>query len=126
MPSLRGVRSGGRWRRVYDGIVTAVAFAGDETAKVEPPSEVKELHDNLLADIDEFEQAVEDAGSGLDRTAGADAVEAVFPDVPASLTTPFCALQAVADEKGIEADVGCDWRRPRIRPPCPRKQPTRC
>lgn len=92
---------------VYDGVVTAVAFAGDETAKVDPPSEVKELHDNLIAGIGEFEQAVEEAGAGLDRTAGPEAVEAVFPDTGV-VDEPFCALQAVADERGIEADVGCD------------------
>ncbi len=91
----------------FDGILTAVAFAGDEIAKVDPPDEVRDLHDNLLADIDDFEQALEDAGSGLDRTAGADAVEAVFPDSTA-VDDAFCALQTVADEKGIEADVGCD------------------
>ncbi len=92
---------------VYDGIKKAVALARDESDKVDPPSEVKDAHNKLVAAIKDFDKTLGNAGSGLDRNADSSAVEAIFPDDTA-VQEAFCAVQAIADEKGIEAEVGCE------------------
>ena len=96
---------------VRDGFAAAVDSARQQYGDVKPPSDLEDEHDELLVAIDEFGSALDDAEINAD--APAEEFEAVFAEDAVSaandrVTNAFCAIQAVADEKGIEADVGCD------------------
>jgi len=75
-----------------------------------PAQELEDEHDELVDAIDEWRDAVDAAGV---RAAGDASLLDLFRDqelvqADGRLTAAFCALQDLADEKGIEADVGCD------------------
>jgi plastocyanin len=94
-----------------DGFATAVDSARTQYGDVKPPSDLEDEHDELLVAIDEFGVALDEAEINAD--APAEEFEAVFAEDAVSaandrVTDAFCAIQAIADEKGIEADVGCD------------------
>jgi plastocyanin len=96
---------------VRDGFATAVDSARQQYGDVKPPSDLEDEHDELLVAIDEFGGALDDAE--INAEAPAEEFEAVFAEDAVSaandrVTNAFCAIQAAADEKGIEADVGCD------------------
>ena len=96
---------------VRDGFAAAIDSARQQYGDVKPPSDLEDEHDELLVAIDEFSVALDDAEINAD--APADEFEAVFAEDAVSaandrVTNAFCAIQAAADEKGIEADVGCD------------------
>ena len=96
---------------VRDGFVAAVDSARQQYGDVNPPSDLEDEHDELLVAIDEFSVALD--GAEINADAPADEFEAVFAEDQVSaanqrVSDAFCAIQAAADEKGIEADVGCE------------------
>jgi plastocyanin len=75
-----------------------------------PGAELEDEHDELVDAIDEWRDAIDTAGARAADDAG---LTDLFRDqelvqADERLTAAFCSLQDVADEKGIEADVGCD------------------
>jgi hypothetical protein len=96
---------------VKDAFAAAVESAREQYSEVKPPEELKDEHEELLAAVDEFDGAL--SAAEVDADAPADEFEAVFAEDAVSaanqrVSDAFCAIQAAADEKGIEADVGCD------------------
>jgi plastocyanin len=96
---------------IRDGFAGAVDSARAQYGDVKPPSDLEDEHDELLVAIDEFSVALDAAEIAAD--APAEEFEAVFAEDAVSaanqrVSDAFCAIQAAADEKGIEADVGCD------------------
>jgi hypothetical protein len=94
-----------------DGFAVAVDSAGEQYGDVKPPKDLEDEHEELLAAIDDFGAALGAVEIAAD--AAAEEFEAVFGEDAVSeanqrVTDAFCAIQDVADEKGIEADVGCD------------------
>jgi len=76
----------------------------DNLNNLEPPNDLEDEHNELVAALDEFEQAV--AAIDIDEDAPGEKIFAEIDFVRAN--TAFCELQKAADDKGIEADVGCD------------------
>ena len=96
---------------VRDAFAAAVDSAREQYSDVKPPSDLEDEHDELLAAIDEFDSAL--GALEIDADAPAEDFEDVFAETETSaaderVTNAFCAIQDAADEKGIEADVGCD------------------
>jgi len=96
---------------VKDAFAAAVESAREQYSEVKPPEELKDEHEELLAAVDEFDGAL--SAAEVDADAPADEFEAVFAEDAVSaanqrVSDAFCAIQAAADEKGIEADIGCE------------------
>jgi plastocyanin len=96
---------------LQDGFLSAVDSAREQYGAVNPPGDLQDEHDELLAAIDEFGNAM--SAVEVDSDAPAEEFETVFADEALSaaderVTNAFCAIQDAADESGIEADVGCD------------------
>jgi plastocyanin len=96
---------------VRDAFAAAVDSAREQYSDVNPPSDLEDEHEELLAAIDEFDNAL--GAVEIDADAPAEDFEAVFAEEELSaaddrVTNAFCAVQDAAAEKNIEADVGCD------------------
>ena len=96
---------------LQDGFTAAVDSAREQYGDVQPPKDLEDEHEELLAAIDDFGEALGAVEIAAD--APAEEFEAVFGEDAVSeanqrVTDAFCAIQDVADEKQIEADVGCD------------------
>ena len=93
-----------------DQFLAVVDDAQSQFGDVKPPDDLKDEHDEVLAAISEFEGAMRTAA---DNASEDDPFFQLFEDEALSaadqrVTDSFCAVQAAADEKNIEADVGCD------------------
>ena len=93
----------------YADVVREAAQTYEEALNdLNPPEELQEEHDDLVAAIKAFGDALE----GVEFDEGAPAQELFesedFADEFAAVDAPFCALQVIADDKGIGADVGCE------------------
>jgi len=86
----------------------AASFAETQYEGVTPSEDAKDEHEELLAGIKEFRENLENAA---DDFSDDDPVEVLFDSGAVDATRAndaFCAIQGLADEKGIEADVGCE------------------
>jgi plastocyanin len=88
----------------------AVDSAREQYGDVKPPSDLEDEHEELLTAIDEFGAALGAAEIAAD--APAEEFQAIFGDDAVSetnqrVTDAFCD-PGDADQKQIEADVGCD------------------
>jgi plastocyanin len=75
---------------------------------VKPASDAKEEHEELVVALEELRGNTENAAAELTED---DPVDAFFETGAFDTTrvdTAFCAIQAIADQKNIDADVGCD------------------
>ena len=80
----------------------------DQVDKLKAPDDAKDDHEELVASLGEF---VTNGQGAIDELSEDDPVEAFFENDAFDTTRvddAFCAIQALADEKQIEADVGCD------------------
>ena len=81
----------------------------DQADELKPPDDVKDAHDEVVASVRDFADELDAAAA--DAEADAPLFDLFANDVTAAegrLNTAFCDLQALADEKQIEADVGCE------------------
>lgn len=79
----------------------------DELDGLNPPEDLQDEHDALAAALKAFGDAVADVGFEDDAPAGDFFEHEGLAEPFAAVDPPFCALQAIADERGIDADVGC-------------------
>lgn len=99
--------SGREYAETFEGVARNYR---DELRDVKPPKDVEGAHDELTSAVDEFVTALGDVIPDL----GEDASPEEFfenPDLEDEFTrvdTAFCALQGIADQKEIKADVGCE------------------
>jgi len=115
--------SEGQFEEVFGGDAESAKAFGesfDEVAAdlegqysdVEAPDDVKDEHDEMVAAIKAFRSALRDVIEGFEDDAPPEDFEAAFgeelADVDERVSKSFCALQAIADDKGIEAQVGCE------------------
>ncbi len=93
---------------------TTDAFLGvvrpyrDKAADLKAPDEVETAHDELISAIDGAIEAME--GAEFEDDAASDALfenEEVAESFTA-VDESFCAIQKIADDNNIEADVGCE------------------
>ena len=80
----------------------------EQVDKLKPPDGAKDAHEELVAALGEF---VTKSGGAIDELSEDDPVEAFFQNEAFDSTRvdeAFCAIQDLADEKNIDADVGCD------------------
>lgn len=96
-----------------DGAAAFSDVAGDARTQygdVKPPSELKDEHDQIVAAIDLFIKAISSAADNAEEDALLfDLFEnEALAEADERTTTAFCALQDIADEKGIDAQVGCE------------------
>ena len=94
-----------------DGFAASVDSAREQYGDVKPPKDLEDEHEEVLAAIDDFSAAL--AAVAIEADAPAEEFQAIFEEDAASeanqrVTDAFCAIQAIAYEKQIEADVGCD------------------
>lgn len=73
-----------------------------------PPEDLQDEHDDLVDAIQTFRSAVEAVDFEEDAPAQEFFEHEDLAEPFAAVNAPFCAVQAVADDKGIEADVGCE------------------
>ena len=86
-----------------DAFGASVSSAEAKYADVTPSEEAKDEHEELVAAINELGDNIESAEFQADDTP--DAFFEIFDT--ARTDDAFCAIQDLADQKGIEADVGC-------------------
>ena len=95
------------------------AVLGDGVSQVEdlnPPETLQADHDDLLDKLHDAQDDLDAAGADFsDDDLPEDVEERLFlsEDSPIidsfmAVDAKFCELQTIADEKGIEADVGCE------------------
>ena len=80
----------------------------DQVDKLKPSDDAKNAHEELVAALGEFVTKGEGA---IDELSEDDPVESFFQNEAFDSTRvdeAFCAIQDLADEKNIDADVGCD------------------
>jgi plastocyanin len=75
---------------------------------VNPSEDAKDEHEELVAAIKESRENIENAADDFSDDDPADAFFESDAFDFAAVFEAFCAIQDLADEKGIEADVGCD------------------
>jgi plastocyanin len=97
-------------REGADRLVAAADGAKQRYREMEPPDDLKDAHDVVIEAMDEFGDEMDNAAD--DAPEGALLTD-LFRDPPLvtadeDLSEAFCALQKEADERGIDADVGCD------------------
>jgi plastocyanin len=90
--------------------LAVVEDAESQYGNVTPPDDLNDEHDEVLAAISEFNGALR---SATDNASEEDPFFQLFEDEALAeadqrVTDAFCAVQAAADEKNIQADVGCD------------------
>jgi plastocyanin len=85
----------------------AAAFAETEYSDISPAEDAKDEHEELVASIKEFRANLESARDDLSDDDPVDAFLQSGATDATRANNAFCAIQALADEKKIEADVGC-------------------
>lgn len=88
--------------------INVAAYIRDEVDKLKPPDDAKDAHEEIVAAIDEYVTTGEGA---IDELSEDDPVEAFFENEAfddTRVSDAFCAVQDIADQKNIDADVGCD------------------
>jgi plastocyanin len=95
-----------------DPFVRVVRDTADQADELKPPDDVKDAHEELVASIRDFADKLEAAAEGADQDAPLfELFENTETGVQAAedrVNEAFCAVQDIADQKGIAADVGCD------------------
>jgi plastocyanin len=74
---------------------------------VSPAEDAKDQHEELVAALTESRENIEGAADDFSEEDPADEVFASDAFDFTRVDAAFCAIQDIADEKGIEADVGC-------------------
>ena len=102
---------------------TVVDAAQTRYSDLKPPSDLKDEHNEVVAAIGEFGEAL---GPAAERAAPDDPLFALIEDdavtaANARVSDALCAIQDAANEKGITADVGCEDSAPE--PPDPATLP---
>jgi plastocyanin len=95
-------------RQCATDFAAAASNAEDLYNDVNPPDDAKDEHEELVDSIAEFRTNLENAADDFSED---DPVDVLFESEALDTTrveAAFCAVQALADEKQIEADVGCD------------------
>jgi len=90
------------------GFADGVSFAEPKYEDVKPSDDAKDEHEELVAAIKELREKLEGAEGDFTDD---DPAEAFFESDAFDTTradAAFCAIQDLADQKNIEADVGCD------------------
>jgi plastocyanin len=85
----------------------AASFALTEYEGITPAEDAKDEHEELVAAIGEFRDNAETASEDLPEDAPAEEFFTSGALDDTRVNDAFCAIQAIADEKQIEADVGC-------------------
>lgn len=100
---------------VGEGVEPFVKLArdvADQADELKPPDDVKAAHEEIVASVRDFADKLDAAGKDADQEAALSGLfEGDVSGVAAAetrLNAAFCALQAIADEKNIDADVGCE------------------
>ena len=94
-----------------DPFVKLARDTADQADDLKPPEDVKDAHEKVVASVRDFADKLESAAADAEEDAP---LFELFEDsdtgVAAAeerLDTAFCDLQDLADQKNIEADVGC-------------------
>lgn len=88
--------------------VNVAADVRDQLDQLNPPDDAKSAHEELVAALGEF---VSNGEGVIDELSEDEPVEAFLENEAFETTRvddAFCAIQDLADQKNIEADVGCD------------------
>ena len=90
----------------------AATYARDQYDAVSPPDEAKDAHEEIVLGIEQFRAALAAVAEDPEADAPAEDYESPFDDDLSAaedrFNTAFCDIQKIADDNGIEADVGCD------------------
>jgi len=90
------------------GFADGVSFAEPKYEDVKPAKDAENEHKELVAAIKELREKLEGAEGDFTDDDPAEAFFESFDTTRADAA--FCAIQDLADQKNIEADVGCHWR----------------
>jgi plastocyanin len=94
-----------------DPFVRVVRDTADQADELKPPDDVKDAHEEVIAAVREFADKLEAAAQDAEQDAPLfELFENTDTGVAAAeerVNAAFCDLQAIADQKNITADVGC-------------------
>lgn len=94
-----------------DPFVQVARDTADQADELKPPDDVKDAHEEVIASVRDFADELEAAAGDADQDAPLSEPFENSEGLAAAevrLDTAFCDLQDLADEKGVEADVGCN------------------